>query len=108
VAAVEGLVAEPRRQFPGGGQWRLVTNWCTGTECEEISDECGRTAVLMTAFTPHPADFQAIPDQRFLVSGPHPHGWMATPPVTRHDKTAKNLQRLDPLFAQSATIQDQG
>lgn len=108
VAAVEGAVAEPGRQFPGGRQQHLMTNLCTGTECEEISDECGRTAVLMTVFPPHLADFQAIPDQRFLVSSPHPHCWMAAPPVSRHDKATKNLQRLDPLFAESATIQDQG
>ncbi len=108
VAAVKDVVTEPRRQFPRNGQQRLVTYRYTWAEREQVGDECGRTAVLMTVLTPHLADFQAIPDQRFLVSGPHPHCWMVAPPVTRDDKAAKDLQRLDTLFAQSATVQDQG
>src|SRR3954451_13046384 len=100
--SVERAVAEPRREEPAPPELRLRKDLPVGSEPDELLEH----RVAVAAADPLPADRDAVGDKRLVVAAPHLDGRVMPPAVVRNVLRAEQLERLDPLLAEPAVVED--
>jgi hypothetical protein len=107
VAAVELLVAQPRRQLARPLQLGLLPHVHDAEDGQLVAD-LGVTRVGVAPAAPLPADGRAVGPQRLLVPPPHARRRVVAPPVSGHGDRPQHLQGLDPLFAEAERVESAG
>src|SRR5205085_2039923 len=100
--AVERPAPEPRRKEPAPAELRLREDLTSGSERDDLLED----RVAMAAADPLPADRDAVARERLVVAPPHLDGRVMPPAVVRDVLRAQHLQRLDPLLAEAAVVED--